>query len=257
MTINKELLQYQLLNYFNMQSINLVAENIAFKLGDQFNFTLRESIKDTLLNYRAKFIRDDADRNSLSEVHFSQTAVLQFKVVNLLSEFNADFACLSVICGDVHLQEKYNILKSKTPVPTPIRFKQSSKAPFMYLGRVDGSKSFVYTTLDMFPYLINLPYSSKVIYYTIINNHVFILNNLNECDINESLKICNILLKGIFENPSEFYSICDNGDTFVDDMPFPIGKDMLMQISNAILKGEYPIIPKDGQQVNIKPDDND
>lgn len=239
-----------------MQTLNTIAENIAYKLGDQFNYTLRESIKDTVLNYRAKYIRDDADRNALSDVHFSQVGTLQFEVVNILEEFNADFSCISAICEDVHLQRGYRVLKSKTPIPTPIRFKQSNRSPFMYVGRVDGSRAFTYTTLDKFPYIKHLPYSLKTIYYTIINNYIYIINNLSQCDINETLKLCNILIKGVFEDPREFYNACENGDSFIDDLPFPIGKDMLMSLTNAILKGEYPLVPKDGEQINIKPDDN-
>ena len=240
-----------------MQSLNQIAENIAFKLGDQFNHTLKESIKDTVINYRAKFIRDDLDRNFLSEVHFSQAGAIQFEVVNLLDAFKADFTNISAICGDSILQERYQVLRSTKDIPTPIRTKSSGKNPFNYVGRLDGSKKFVYTTLDAFPYLKTLPYSLHTIYYTIINNRIYIINNLTQCDINATLNITNLLIKGVLENPREFYNACDNGDTFIDDMNFPIGRDMLMQVSQAILKGEYPLVPKDGQEINIKPDDND
>lgn len=240
-----------------MQTLNEIAENIAFKLNDQFNYTLRNSIKDTVLNYRAKFIRDDLARNYLSELHFSQVVTLQFNVVNLLTEFGADFSCINTICPDVLNQDKYKVLKSKTTIPTPIRTKTSGRSPFSYLGRVDGSKPFSYTTLDKYPYVKTLSYSTHTVYYVVINNYLYIINNLSDCDVNETLNICNVMLKGVFENPRELYNACNNNGTFIDDMPFPIGIDMLMQISNGILKGEYPLTPKDGQEINIKPDDND
>ena len=239
-----------------MQTLNAIAENIAYKLGDQFNDTLKQSIKETVLDYRAKYIRDDADRNALSDVHFSQVGVIQFETVNILQEFGADFSCISAICDDVHLQAHYRVLKSKKPIPTPVRLKQANRSPFMYVGRVDGSKMFTYTTLEKFPYIRTLPYSLRTIYYTVINNYIYILNNLSQCDVNETLNLCNIMFKGVFEDPREFYNACENGDSFVDDLPFPIGKDMLMSLTNAILKGEYPLVPKDGEQINIKPDDN-
>lgn len=239
-----------------MQTLNQIAENIAYKLGDQFNHTLRESIKLTILDYRSKFIRDDLDRNYLSEIHFVQTGILKLKVVNLLEEFKTDYSCISVICSDVQSQETYKVLVSDT-IPIPIRLKNSNRSPFLYLGRKDGSKNFTYTTLDKFPYIRSLPYSSSTIYYTIINNKIYIINNLAKCDINQTLRICDILLKGIFEDPRDFYNACENNDTFIDDMPFPISRDMLMQASQAILKGEYPLVPKDGEQINIKPDDNE
>ena len=240
-----------------METLNQIAENIAYKLGDQFNFTLRESIKDSIIYYRAKYIRDDADRNFISEIHFAQVLTLQFQVVNLLNEFGADFSCISAICEDVQLQDKYNILKSKKPIPLPIRLKSMGRSPYMYLGKVDGSRNFSYTTLDKYPYFRTLKYSSKNIFFVIINGYLYIINNLTECDINESLKLCNVMLKGIFENPRDIYNACTNSDVFMDDMPFPISKDMLMQISNGILKGEYPLKAKDGEQVNLAPDDNE
>ena len=242
-------------------TLNLIAENIAFKFGKQFDQTLIESIKDTVLNYRAKFIRDDLERNSLSEIHFSQVLTISFKEVNLMTEFNADFNSISAICDDVLTQDKYKILKSNIKVPLPIRGKSSGKNPFYYLGSVDGMKQFVFTSLDKYPYYKTLPYNIKTVYYTIINGYIYILNNLDSCintnSIVNGLEICNAMIKGIFENPQEAYTLCSDKSLFPDDRPFPISKDMLMQLSNAILKGEYPLVPKDGQQINIKPDDND
>ena len=239
-----------------MKTLNQIAENIAYKLGDQYNTILKNSIKDTILDYRAKFIREDLDRNFLSDVHFTQVGTLQFKVVNLLKEFGADFSMISAICPDVINQDKYNILKSTKPIPLPIRRKNAGKNPYSYIGKVDGSKKFTYVALDTFVYVYNLPYTSRTIYYTIINNYLYILNNLQECDINSTLSLCNVLIKDVFENPSDFYNACNNTG-FIDDMPFPMGIDMIVNISQAIVKGEYPLKPKDGETINIKPDDNE
>lgn len=244
-----------------MTTLNLIAENIAFKLGKQFDQTLLESIKDTVLNYRAKFIRDDLERNSLSEIHFSQVLTINFEEVNLMTEFHADLSCISAICDDVLTQTKYKILKSTTKLPLPIRGKASGKSPFYYVGTIDGMKQFVYTTLNKYVYYKTLPYNHKTIYYTIINEYVYILNNLDACSVTnniiDGLGICNAMIKSVFEDPREAYSLCSDKSLFIDDRSFPISKDMLMQISNNILKGEYPLVPKDGQQVNIEPDDND
>lgn len=244
-----------------MTSLNLIAENIAYKLGKQFDQTLLESIKDTILNYRAKFIRDDLERNSLSEIHFSQVITKHFEEVNLMTEFHADFSCISAICDDILIQDKYKILKSTTQIPLPIRGKSSGKNPFYFIGTIDGARQFVYTTLDKYPFYKTLNYNHRSIYYTIINNYIYILNNLDSCSVTNNiingLSICNIMIKSVFEDPREAYSLCDDKSLFIDDRPFPISKDMLMQISNSILKGEYPLVPKDGEQVNIKPDDND
>ena len=44
-----------------MATLNSIAENIAFSLGQQFNDTLMESIKDSIIDYRALLIRQDLD----------------------------------------------------------------------------------------------------------------------------------------------------------------------------------------------------
>lgn len=240
-----------------MSTLNQIAENIAYKLGDQFNHTLRESIKDTVINYRADFIRQDSDRNFVSELHFGQIGIIEFIKVNLLEEFNGVPNCISSICSDAHLQNKYNILKSKNPIPLAIRTKTSVKSPYIYLGTVDGSKNFTYTSLDKFKYIKNLKYSEHIIFYIILNNNVYIINNIDQCDINESLNICKVMLRGIFENPRDLYNVCNNNDTFIDDMPFPLSRDMIKNISNSIVKGEYPIKGKDGEEINIKQDINE
>lgn len=244
-----------------MTTLNLIAENIAYKLGDQFNQTLIESIKDTLLNYRAKFIRDDLDRNSLSEIHFSQIITIHFEEVNLMTEFHADFSCISAICDNVLTQSKYNLLKSAVKIPLPVRGKAAGKNPFYYLGTIDGMKQFIYTALDTYRYYKTLPYNHNTVYYTILNGYIYILNNLESCsttnNIIDGLGICNAMIKSVFEDPREVYSLCQDKNIFIDDRLFPISKDMLVLISNAILKGEYPLTPKDGEQVNIKPDKTD
>jgi hypothetical protein len=240
-----------------MQSLNEIAENIALKISQQFNQTALNSIKATILNYRSKYIRDDLDRNPLSEIHFTQTITLQFEEVNLLQEFGGKYDCITSICPDVLEQSEYSILKSTKDIPTPIRLKSSGRNPFFYFGTVTGFKNFTFTTLDKFAYYKTLPYQSKTIYYTIINNRAYILNNLDTCDINDTLSLCNVLVKSVFENPSEAYDACVYGHIRKDDMPFPISRDMLMSLSNAIQRNEYLIAIKDGQEVNIKPDPND
>ena len=240
-----------------MKPLNRIAENIAYKLGDQFNSTLIESIKDTILDYRAKYIRDDLDRNFLSDAHFSQTGKVKFTKVNLLKEFSSDFGILSAICPDVLERPNYFVLKSVNKIPLPIRTKSSGNSLYSYIGSPLGDKRFVYTSLDKFYYYKHLAYNQTTIYYTTLNNHIYVLNNLDKCDLTDANTIAFALIKDVFEDPSEFFNNCENANTWADDAPFPIGLDMLATLSKAILTGEYPIAPKDGQTVNIKPDDND
>lgn len=236
-----------------MTTLNEIAENIAFKLGEQFNYTLRESIKDTVINYRAKFIRDDAERNVFNSLPFVQTISVDFEEISIFDAFDGDYSCITAICPDVATRQKYKVLRSKEKVPMPLRLKTQGVSPFMYVGSLTGDKMFTPTTLETFPYVAELKYNSKNIYYIYINERLFIINNLNACDINETLRICTVLLKGVFENPREAQSICKTITYSVDDASFPIGRDMLLLISNGIVKGEYLVL-RDGEEVNIDSD---
>lgn len=235
-----------------------ISEDIAYKLGDQFNTTLQESIKQTLIIYRAKYIRDDIERNGvISDIHFSQTFTVDLEEVNLLTEFQADMDCITAICDNSAELPEYTLLRSVQKIPKPVRLKNASGDSFQFVGTIDGMKRFKYTSLDRYVFIRELPYQDKTIYYTFINERLYILNNLNCSDIMNTLALCNALLRGIFENPRDIYTFCSS-TTFIDDNEFPIALDMLMSLKQSIVRGEYPLIPvKDGEQVNIKPDGND
>ena len=49
-----------------MTTLNIIAEDITFSLGEQFNETLQESIKNSIVEQRALFIRQDIERNGIS-----------------------------------------------------------------------------------------------------------------------------------------------------------------------------------------------
>lgn len=238
-----------------MKSLNAIAENIAYKLGDQFNDTLKESIKQTIIGYRAKYIRDSLERGYLSELHFTQTLTVGFEKINLLEEFNVYPDCFNALIDSDEPPEEYTILKSIEEIPIPVRLKKSNMFPFIFVGNAIGTSAFVYTTLEKYQFLKDLKYQERVIYYIYHNKHIYIINNINECDINNTLEnICKLIVRGIFENPSEAYGKCLEDGMFPDDRDFPCGADVVMMISNGILKGEYPLVPKDGEVVNIQRD---
>lgn len=234
--------------------LNRIAENIAYKLGDQFNHTLKESIKDTLIVYRAKYVRDDLARNPISYMDFEQEYTIGTTKVNLLDEFKANKFCITSICSNNEELECYTILKGDKKIPKAVRIKLGNKDNYTYIGTVDGMKRFHYTTLDQFKFLNTLSYNKNTIWYTFIGERLYVLNNLNCNDLLDSLEICNILIRGIFVDPRDVWSFCES-ERFTDDNEFPIAEDMLMSMSNAILRGEYPLLGKDGNEVNIKPDD--
>lgn len=231
-------------------TLNAIAEDIAYKLGDQFNMTLRESIKHTLIYYRAKFIRDDVDRNNELATDYFQTVVLKTHKVNKLEDLGIDLRCITNgnNCTTVINDVKYDILKSVNKLPKSVRLKGFGRVPYRFIGSVDRLTRFQYTEPIDLEMKLLLPYrNNKTIYFSIADNYLYLLN---------SLKICNVLIEGIFVDPREVYKLCDTGN-FIDDNEFPIAEDLLMYIVNNIVTKEYPLIRTDGEVVNIQKDDKD
>ena len=224
-------------------TLNAIAEDIAFKLGDQFNHTLNESIKHTLIYYRSKFIRDDIEKNGDNINSYYQTVVLSFDKVNQLSDTGADLLCLVNICRGAKEASKYTVLKSKERMPSFIKLKSRGNSPFKFIGSVDRMERFKYATPDTLEYLKELPYQKGKIYYYISNNSVYLL---------ETTEICNLLIEGIFDDPREAFKLCE-GERFRDDSEFPISNDLLFYIVNGIVSKEYPLINKaDGEEINLQ-----
>ena len=81
-------------------------------------------------------------------------------------------------------------------------------------------------------------------YYTVINNYLYVLNNL---------KLCKLLIETIAADPRDIND-CDFPNTFADDIDFPVPEDMLAKIKELI-KREYPTMINDGKEVEITKDD--
>ena len=230
-------------------TLNQIAEDGAYKLGDQFNNTLRESIKHTVIYFRAKYIRDDVSRNGSPSPELYQPAILEMQEVNKLEDVGASIDCITEggVCYNVINNIKYKILKSKKPLPKSVRLKGTGFVGYKFVGSVDRSVRFHYSEPADLKFKQALPYRKfDVIYFFIADNYLYLLN---------SLEICNVLIDGIFENPRDVYRLCED-DTFIDDKEFPLPNDMLVSIMDNIVKS-YPTKAQDGQVINIQRDDKD
>lgn len=214
-----------------MTTLNAIAENVAFIRREQFNNTLIESIKDSVVDYRAMLIRQDLQRNALSYTDYLQTVCVEFERVNK-SE-----------CPELPVCDY--VLKSKETVPRPVRLGNNGRINFKFVGSVDRRKSFTFATGNELRYLSSLPFQRNVIYYTYLNNRLYILNNL---------KVKRALIELVVADPREIND-CTMPNVFPDDMPFPVPQDMLVKIKDLVRK-EYPQVIADGSEINIEKDDN-
>lgn len=231
-------------------TLNQLAEDIAYKLGDQFNNTLKESIKHTIIFYRSKYLRDDDARNGKISNHLFQSVVIKMKEVNKLEDVGASIACITEggVCYAVIDDKKYKILKSVSKLPIPVRLKGYGATDYKFIGSVDRSTIFKYCEPIDLKFKIGMPYqNSATIFFFIANNDLYLLNNLD---------ICDVLLDAVYENPREAYEACDE-EGVADDKYFPLPLDMLMSIADNIVNKTYPLRGSDGQTVNIQKDDKD
>lgn len=214
-----------------MATLNSISENIAYALGEQFNDTFKQSIKDSIIDYRAMLIRQDLDNNPLSYTDYLQSFCVDLKLVN-----RSECPTLSM-CSD-------KVLKSVQKIPKPLRIKNNGRINFKFVGSVDRSTSLTFATGHEMQYMEYLPLQDEVIYYTVINGYLYILNNI---------KLCTILIEEIIADPRTIDD-CEFPTVFPDDIDFPIPEDMLVKIKQLIKK-EYPRFVKDGQEVEIEKDD--
>lgn len=243
-----------------MDTLNAIAENIAYQLGDQFNTTLKESIKDTLIVYRSKFLRDSDTRNFDDIAVFAQNLSIPLIEVDLYKELGIGVAkqALSFLNVNVPTENKFKILRTKEKVPTPLRHHMMHREPFRFVGSFNGSDYFYYTTLGTYKYDSILPNRLDTIFYIYINNYIYIVNNLRKCDVTNSLDLKEIFVSSVFDNPRQAYRACDDPTTFIDDRPFPMSNDLLASIYNMVKRNEFVAgFTKDGQVVNLKPDKTD
>lgn len=213
-----------------MASLNNIAENIAFVFGEQFNIPLKESIKQSIIEHRIKYIKQDLEKNDLFYDKYLQSFNIELEEANKVE--NSYFKNFEII------------LKSKNKVPSPIKRKFNGRSLFKFVGSLDRLTIFSFATTQELPYLFNLPLQDKTIYYTYQNGYIYILNNIKLKEIN---------IEGVFEDPRDIEQ-CNNPSVFKDDLDFLIPSDMLVTIKNEIKK-EYPQYIKDGHEINIDKDD--
>lgn len=213
-----------------MVTLNQLAENIAFKLDEQFNDTLKQSIKIDILHWRSVFIRRDLERNPLSYNHYLQTICLELEEAPASDCPNVSLGC--------------PVLKSKQKIARPMRLKNNGRTNFHFVGDALRIKAYQFSTRHELPYKTALALQDDAVYYGFRGSYLLIYN-LHQA--------CKVLLEYIVEDPREIED-CDTPDIFPDDREFPLSTDMAAEISDLIYNRHKPPID-DGEEIN-KENDN-
>jgi len=205
-----------------MASLNNIAENIAFSIGEQFNSTLKESIKNSIIDYRALLIKQDLQRNALSYTDYLQEINIEFELVDYQGR---------------------PMLKSKQKVARPLKQTTNGRINYNFVGSKDRRTIYTFSTLQEFEYLAHLPLQKNIFYYTAINDEILLLNNL---------KPCKLVVEEVIADPRNIEDC--NSDVLPDDLPFSLPADMIADIKK-IVRREYQAPSKDGEEINIDKDD--
>jgi hypothetical protein len=212
-----------------MASLNQIVDNIALRLDQPFNTILKDSLKFTVRHYRAEFIRNDMNKNGLS-FQYLQSFIANVSKVNVLDDCNDD--------GENDLDDSCYILRSTNKIPNPIRINGSINFKFVGTSNPSGGLNpFTYTEDHEMDFSSYNKYTGCVPRYFMRNGYMFFKNI-------KRLKY--VRIEHSFENPEDVFNYCSaTSGCYTDDMEFPISIDMLRNITNGILSGEFKIVPDD------------
>jgi hypothetical protein len=122
----------------------------------------------------------------------------------------------------------------------------NGRVNFKFVGAVNRIVAFTFATPHEIKFMASLPFQKNVIYYTYLNNRIYILNNL---------KVKRALLEYIVADPRQVKD-CEQPNVFPDDVEFPLPVDLLTTIKEMV-KRQYSQPLKDGQEVNLERDDKE
>jgi len=212
-----------------MASLNEIAYSYAESVGKSDDIALVRRLKFSIKYYRALFIRQDFERNSLSR------DLLQRYIDELIQVDEVDSLCVTVGC---------NVLRTKNKVPKPVRTKGSL---FFRIGTIRlYNPPWKEVDLGELKYQKYNKFTSKETFWYYINDYIYIITKK---------KFKYISITGIGLNPKEWHDKCINSTACVsDDDEFPIAPDYLAKILIGMRSSELALqIPEKEVNVDAEP----
>ena len=185
-----------------MATLNELATAFIDSINQPFNIMLRERTKHYIKILRAKFIRQDFERNGIS-----RNIVMSY-VDDLIKVDKLDNCLIELGC---------TILRTKKEVPKPLQLKDML---FQYVGAVDYSKGSFgeFDPTEMENIKHNLWTASSDSYYY-ANDYIYVLT---------VGKFKFIRIEAVFEDPEKAVTSCPGiANCLTDDDEFPISLHMV------------------------------
>lgn len=196
-------------------SLNKMVSILSDRVGQPFNISLQNQLKDILIYKAADYTRQFLDANPFERKLFLQS-------------FHVEMEEIEALDCDVELPCKW--FRSKCELPQPIR---SKTIIWDFVGAADFSTGYGY----MEPELMKYHTSSR---YTGLNPKWFWQNNKLIAMNEESMKYLGV--RGILADPRLIESCSCSTDTaaqtcFNDDSSFPASDDII----NAIMRDTFNV----------------
>ena len=196
-----------------MTTLNEISYLIAGRLNKTTDYVILNEIRQLVIGWRAKLIRQDVQRNMIN-AQYAQSIVLPLIEVDSIDN--------SLISSGVVIK------KSKTKIPTSVRLDIDS--PYLFVGEPTFEKSYGFIHQVQIGLIKNRKFSKNCIYYAIRNNYLYVYHN---CD----LDLQYIGIQSIFENPKELAEL-DVNACCVDyaEQSFYLPLDMQDTIVTEVVK---------------------
>lgn len=212
-----------------MATLNEIAYSFTESIGKSDDIALVRRVKLAINYYRAKYIRQDFERNGLSR------EMLQRIVIPLIKVDEADSSCVQVGC---------TILRSEKKIPKPVRTKGVSQ--FIRVGTVKlTNESWGEIDINEVQYISTRKFTKNSTFYYYIDEYIYVVTN-------KKFKYASV--SAVFAEPAKAVEMCINSSKCVsDDDEYPIPLDMLDSILKELRNSEISLVLPE-KEVNIDGD---
>lgn len=205
-----------------MASLNEIAEHIAVSFDVQNNEIFKDSIKFRIKQLASLLMEREQEQYGTS-MFYLQSYEAE------LEQVDANDSCLESVPDSDCV-----ILKTKNPVPTPIKTKTGN--PFLFVGNATKDVIFAYGKKEHVKFMSYLKFAGKAYYYEYINNYIYVYN---------ATKIKTIRIDAKYDKTILDYCDDASSECVTDDMEFPCSAGIMAQVIDIIIKGGLAAIVKD------------
>jgi hypothetical protein len=210
-----------------MATLNEIAYNIRnlYRKGRGSNNDILslDQIKFLIKNYRALYLRREYNKNEAILDTFEQKVCVELEKVD------------ASLCPDNLIG--YEVLRSKQKLPDFIR--GTTSLLISYIGSVNGTTRWQYVPAFAMEWNKYNKISGNRIKAYILDGYLYVFP---DCRVKYAM------VRGILENPQEGgnYSNEDGSACYNDDQEYPIPEDMIVGLTQDILKNEFNMMEKLG-----------